>query len=211
MVSTIRQTINLASATSRWSFALITFSQFVDLGETVRSSHSLVRGKRKGERELKIAESARNADAQLKLQVTSEDERREMHFNRAGNKFIMSFVRYLCRATLVSHRRGWITAVLVNVGVTRVQHAGRARVTPLCLLPANYIEHNAIRRPDLYFSCTRKIHLVVRHTGLSLRHNRIVPLSRGYGLGFIVRGSPLEIPGFRIETKSNYPSRVPSF
>lgn len=133
------------------------------------------RSREKKGRELKIIESARNADAQLKLQVTSEDERREMHFNGAGNKFIMSFVRYLCRATVVSYRRGWITAALVNVGVTRVQHAGRARVTPLCLLPANYIEHNAIRRPDLYFSCTRKIHLVVRHTGLSLRHNRIVP------------------------------------
>lgn len=59
---------------------------------------------RERERELKIAESARNADAQLKLQVTSEDERREMHFNTAGNKFIMSFVRYLCRATVVSHK-----------------------------------------------------------------------------------------------------------
>lgn len=141
--------------------------------------------------------------------VTSEDERHEMHFNTAGNKFITSFVRYLrlCRATAVSHRRGWITGAVVNVGVTRVQHAGRARVTPLCLLPASYIEYNATRRPDLYFSCTRKIHLVVRHTGLSLRYNHIVPLSRSYG--FIVRGSPLEIPAFRIETKSNYPSRVP--
>lgn len=104
MVSTIRQTINLATATSRWSFALITFPQFVDLEETVRFSHSHLCEKEG--KELKIAESARNADAQLKLQVTSEDERREMHFNTAGNKFIMSFVRYLCRATVVSHRRG---------------------------------------------------------------------------------------------------------
>lgn len=97
----------------------------------------------------------------MKLLATSKDERRETHVRRArarardagcistaGNKFITSFVRYLrlCRATVLS-RAGWITGGSVNVGVTRVQHAGRAllRVTPLCLLPASYIEHNTTR------------------------------------------------------------------
>jgi len=107
----------------------------------------------------------------------------------------------------VLSRAGWITGGGVNVGVTRVQHAGRAllRVTPLCLLCRRVISSTILPRPDLYFSCTRKIHLVVRHTGLSLRHNRIVPLSRSYGSSFIVRGSPLEILAFASKRRAIIP------
>lgn len=101
----------------------------------------------------------------MKLLVTSEDERHVRRartcdtgrISTAGNKFITSFVRYLrlCRTTVLS-RAGWITGSGVNVGVTRVQHAGRAllRVTPLCLLPASYIEHNATRAGPLFFVYT---------------------------------------------------------
>lgn len=125
-------------------------------------------------------------------------ETRDAFQRAAGNKFITSFVRYLrlCRATAVSHirgmvGRGWITPARCKCRCNAlVQHAGRARVTPLCLLPTSYIEYNATRRPDLYFSCTRKIHLVVRHTGLSLRHNHVVPLSRRLRLGLLLSGAP---------------------
>lgn len=75
-------------------------------------------------------------------------------------------------------------------------------LSPLC---RRVISSTILLGPDLCFSCTRKIHLVVRHTGLSLRHNRIVPLSRSYGSGFIVRSSPLEILAFASKRRAIIP------
>lgn len=70
MASSIKQTINLAI--SRWSFALITFSQFVDRASERRLNIPfliLIRAERKGKGGKKMPpENARNADAQLELQ-----------------------------------------------------------------------------------------------------------------------------------------------
>lgn len=62
---------------------------------------------------------------------------------------------------------------------------------------------NTIALAGLYFSCTRKIHLVVRHTGLSL--GTIASSccrAHGYRVSFIV--SAARIPAFASKTKSNY-------
>jgi hypothetical protein len=152
-----------------------------------------------------------------KWQVAPEDERRHARATRDAfqrreiNLSRRSSGTYARVATLRCHGEpsGLQRGEGVNVDVTRVQHARWSRATPPG--PTSYIESRMLAGPDLYFSCTRKIHLVVRHTGLSLRHNRI-PLSRSYGSGLYCPGRPARIPGFRIETKSNYPSRaVPSF
>lgn len=84
----------------------------------------------------------------------------------------------------------------VNVGVTRAcKTHGWMRDSGS--------NSNTIALAGLYFSCTRKIHLVVRHTGLSL--GTIASSccrAHGYRVSFIV--SAARIPAFASKTKSNY-------